>query len=192
LAQGNLIDETAMAGLAMNAAFENVPYSLVKYLNMKSIHVGDQAPEIAFRVHDGRAISLADFKGRQIVVLFFYPADDTPICTQEACSFRDAYEQFLQSGATVIGVSSDSESTHQLFAQSQRLPYLLASDVDGSLRRAFGVPKTLGLLAGRVTYVIDRDGIVRDVFQYQFSGKKHVGHALHIVRMFASQQHRDP
>lgn len=159
---------------------------------MKSIEVGDRVPEVMLASHDGRTISLADFKGRQAVVLFFYPADNTPICTREACSFRDAYQDFVQAGAAVIGVSGDSESTHRAFAETQRLPYLLVADVDGSLQRAFGVPKSFGLLSGRVTYVIDRDGVVRHIFRAQFSGRKHMREALRIVHNLAVRQSPDP
>jgi len=159
---------------------------------MKSIQVGDRAPELTLTTHDGRRVSLADFKGRQAVVVFFYPKDNTPICTREACAFRDAYEDFVQAGAVVIGVSGDSDVTHREFAETQRLPYLLAADRDGSLRHAFGVPKAFGVLPGRVTYVIDREGVVRQVFQSQFSGRKHVEEALRTLRALQAQGPREP
>jgi peroxiredoxin Q/BCP len=159
---------------------------------MKSIQIGDRAPELTLTTHDGRRVSLSDFKGRQPLVLFFYPKDNTPICTREACAFRDAYEDFVQAGAAVIGVSGDSDITHRSFAETQRLPYLLAADVDGSLRRAFGVPKTLGIFPGRVTYIIDRDGVVRQVFQSQFSGRKHVEEALRTLHAIQSTSSREP
>jgi peroxiredoxin Q/BCP len=149
---------------------------------MKPISVGDPAPEFTVTAADGRQVSLAEFKGNHAVVVFFYPRDNTSICTQEACAFRDAFEDFVQAGAVVIGVSSDSDETHRSFAASQRLPYLLVADVDGSLRRAFGVPNTLLILPGRVTYVIDRDGIVRHVFNALLQGKQHTDEALRIVR----------
>jgi peroxiredoxin Q/BCP len=153
---------------------------------MKSIQVGDTAPEITFNVYDGRRVSLSDFRG-QVVVLFFYPADNTVICTREACSFRDAFHDFRQAGAIVVGVSGDSQSTHAQFAARKQLPYLIVSDEDGALRRAFGVQKRFGVLPGRVTYVIDRDGVVRDVFKSQILAKRHVDNALHIVRALNSQ-----
>jgi len=159
---------------------------------MKSIKVGDSAPDFMLTASDGRRVSLADFKGRQALVVFFYPKDNTPICTREACAFRDAYEDFVEAGAVVIGVSGDSDVAHRSFAKTQRLPYLLVADVDGSLRHAFGVPKTLGILPGRVTYVIDRDGVVRQVFQAQFSGRKHVEEALRTLRDLQAQGPREP
>src|SRR4029450_1339949 len=149
---------------------------------MKSIGIGDRAPEFTVTAPDGRRVSLADFRGNHAVVVFFYPRDNTSVCTQEACAFRDAYEDFVQAGAVGIGVSRDSNETDQSFAAAQRLPYLLVADVDGSLRRAFGVPNSLLVLPGRVTYVIDRDGIVRHIFNEMFHGKQHMQEALRIVR----------
>lgn len=152
---------------------------------MASIDVGDRAPDFTSHSQTGAEVSLADFRGKQAVVLFFYPKDGTAVCTKEACSFRDAYEDFVQAGTVVIGVSSDPVESHQAFARGHRLPFVLLADVDGSLRKAFGVPKTLGLLPGRVTYVIDKDGVVRHVFSSQFSADRHVAEALAVVRQLA-------
>jgi peroxiredoxin Q/BCP len=110
-------------------------------------------------------------------VLFFYPKDNTPVCTAEACSFRDAYSDISGLNAEVIGISSDSAGSHQKFAEKHNLPFPLASDPDGTLRRAFGVPRTLGLFPGRTTYVIDKSGVVRLVFSAALSAEKHVAEA---------------
>jgi peroxiredoxin Q/BCP len=126
-------------------------------------------------------VRLADMVGRRPLVLFFYPKDDTPICTKEACAFRDSYETFSAAGAEVIGISSDTAASHRAFAARHKLPFLLASDADGSLRKTFGVPKTLGLFPGRVTYVVDRDGIIRLVFSAQLASQDHVTKALAAV-----------
>lgn len=152
---------------------------------MKAIQIGDSAPAFTAQAHTGQTVSLADFRGRNVVVLYFYPKDDTPGCTKEACAFRDAYEDFVQAGAVVIGVSSDSPERHQAFAGGHRLPFLLLADQEGAVRKAFGVPRTLGLLPGRVTYVIDQQGIVRHVFNSQFSADRHVTEALAIVHKLA-------
>ena len=114
-------------------------------------------------------------------MLFFYPKDGTSTCTKEACAFRDAYEQFVEAGAVVIGVSADSLKSHRAFAGQHSLPFYLVSDEDGSLRKAFGVPKTLGLFPGRVTYVIGRGGVVRFVFSAQMAAARHVSQALRVV-----------
>jgi peroxiredoxin Q/BCP len=115
-------------------------------------------------------------------VIYFYPRDDTPGCTKEACSFRDHYEEFREAGAEVIGVSSDSASSHQGFARRHRLPFLLLADRGGEVRKRYGVPATLGLLPGRVSYVIDREGIVRHVFESQLQATRHVDEALAALR----------
>jgi len=153
---------------------------------MNPVRVGDAAPEFTSTSQTGEQVSLAEFRGNKAVVLFFYPKDGTPVCTKEACSFRDAYEDFVRAGAVVIGVSSDSAESHQAFAGGHRLPFLLLSDADGSLRKAFGVPKTLGFLPGRVTYVIDKEGVVRHVFSSQFSVDRHVAQALAVVRQLVA------
>ena len=153
---------------------------------MKPIEVGDPAPEFSATASDGRVVSLTDFKRKQAVVLFFYPRDNSPICTQEACAFRDAYQDFVGLGAAVIGVSGDSDLSHRSFADAQRLPYWLIADEDGALRRLFGVPNSMLVLPGRVTYVIDREGIVRLKFNSQLFGTKHVQEAMQAVRKIQS------
>lgn len=152
---------------------------------MKAVEVGEVAPDFLASSQTGETVSLADFRGRKTVVLFFYPRDGTPVCTKEACSFRDAYEDFVQAGAAVIGVSSGSVESHQAFAASHRLPFVLLADADGSLRKLFGVPKALGFLPGRVTYVIDKEGIIRRIFSSQFAADQHVVEALAVVRQLA-------
>jgi len=153
---------------------------------MTSIQVGDPAPAFTGTTQTGETISLADFLGKRIVVLYFYPKDNTTVCTAQACAFRDVYEDFTTAGAVVIGVSSDSTESHQQFAEGKKLPFLLLSDEDGSLRKLYGVPKTLGLFPGRVTYVIDQQGIVRLVFNSQLFGGKHVTEALAMVKRLAT------
>ena len=148
---------------------------------MVEITRGDAAPDLTFSVHTGEQISLKDYRGDKAVVLYFYPKDYTPVCTREACAFRDAYEDFVEAGATVIGVSADSDERHRSFAESHHLPFLLAGDVDGTIRRAFGVPKTMGILPGRVTYVIDKEGVVRHIFNAQLLADQHVDEALDVI-----------
>lgn len=149
---------------------------------MAAVQIGDVAPPVRAPSQDGKVVDLAAFRGRSTVVLYFYPRDETPGCTTQACGFRDSYEDFLAAGAVVIGVSGDSVDKHRRFVESRRLPFLLLSDADGAIRKAFGVPKTWGLFPGRVTYVIDRDGVVRHVFNSQWNAAQHVPEALQIVR----------
>lgn len=145
---------------------------------MATLNIGDRAPDFCANTSDGRRIGLADYLGKRDLVVFFYPKDGTPICTQEACAFRDSYERFVEAGAEVIGVSGDTAESHREFAQRHRLSFPLISDADGSLRASFGVPKTLGLFPGRVTYVIDKAGIVRLIFSAQLASDSHVRQAL--------------
>jgi peroxiredoxin Q/BCP len=147
-----------------------------------AISVGDQAPDFSLPSAGGETVRLSDYRGKSEVVLYFYPKDDTPGCTTEACTFRDSYESFRDAGAEVIGVSSDSSDSHRGFAQKHRLPFVLLSDADGSVRKQYGVPKTLGLIPGRTTYLIDRDGIVRHVFSSQFQPLRHVAETLEVLK----------
>jgi len=149
---------------------------------MASVQVGDRAPDFELPAHDGGNVRLSDYRGERAVVLYFYPKDETPVCTKEACSFRDAYQDFVDAGAEVIGVSQDSVDSHRRFVARHGLPFRLIADTDGELRRAYGVPKTLGLMAGRVTYVIDRDGVVRHAFNAQLAAQRHVDEALAALR----------
>lgn len=146
------------------------------------VKVGDLAPEFSLVSQKGEKISLKDYQGKKNVVLYFYPKDDTPGCTAESCAFRDSYEVFQKVGAEVIGVSSDSSESHQRFASKHRLPFILLSDPAGQIRKRYGVSSTLGLIPGRVTYVIDKAGIVRHIFSSQFNAKRHVDESLKIIQ----------
>lgn len=148
----------------------------------KSIGVGDRAPDFELPSHRGEAVRLSDYLGDRVVVLYFYPKDETPGCTAEACAFRDSYEVFTDAGAEVIGVSADSVTSHQRFTAAHNLPFMLVSDTDGELRRRYGVRKQLGVIPGRVTYVIDKDGVVRHVFASASNIGGHVDGALEVVR----------
>jgi thioredoxin-dependent peroxiredoxin len=150
-----------------------------------SIAAGDKAPDFKLRDQKGNTVSLADFRGRKAVVLYFYPKDETPGCTKEACSFRDSYEDFVKAGAEVIGVSGDSVEKHQSFAQHHNLPFTLLADEGNQLRKAYGVPATLWILPGRVTYVIDKGGVVRHVFDSQLQATRHIDEALAVVKTLA-------
>jgi thioredoxin-dependent peroxiredoxin len=149
---------------------------------MNKVQVGDPAPDFTSAAQSGEQVRLSDFRHQQVVVLFFYPKDGSPLCTKEACAFRDAYDQFVEAGAVVIGISGDSAERHSAFATQHNLPFYLVSDTDGFLRKAFGVPKTFGLLPGRVTYVIDQQGVVRLVFSAQLTADGHVSEALRVVQ----------
>jgi thioredoxin-dependent peroxiredoxin len=143
------------------------------------VGVGDLAPDFTLPSQLGEEVSLRDFLGKKrAIVLFFYPKDDTPGCIKEACSFSDGYERFEKLKAGVTGVSSDSVRSHQRFAQKHALPFALLSDEGGEVRKLYGIPNTLGLFPGRVTYVIDEEGVVRHVFASHLHATRHVEQAL--------------
>lgn len=147
----------------------------------RALAPGDPIPAIALMDAEGTLRRSDQLAGRPLV-LFFYPKDDTPGCTAEACAFRDSYADLRALGAEVWGVSSDDAASHRRFAERHRLPYPLLVDSGNSLRQAFGVPSVLGLLPGRVTYVIDGEGIVRHVFNNLLDGAAHRGEALAALR----------
>jgi peroxiredoxin Q/BCP len=153
----------------------------------RGIQVGDKAPDFTLPSQAGEQVRLSDRLGERIVVLYFYPKDETPGCTKEACAFRDSYEVFAEAGAEVIGVSSDSVDKHAAFAGHHELPFTLLSDQGGQVRKSYAVPATLGLLPGRVTYVIDRAGTVRHVFSSQTNIGRHVNDALDVVQKLSAE-----
>lgn len=152
----------------------------------RPVGVGDAAPDFSLHDQHGRLVRFSELRRRDggdaPTVLYFYPRNFTPACTKEACDFRDAYEDFAEAGAVVVGVSADSAESHRSFSQTFRLPFTLLSDADGAVRRLYGVPSTLGLFAGRVTYVIDRAGIVRLVFNSQLRPGAHIRRAMAALR----------
>lgn len=146
----------------------------------RPIREGDALPDFERTDHRGQAVRAADLRGRW-AVLYFYPKNGTPLCTAQGCAFRDAYERLTEAGAAVVGVSGDSAASHAVFAARHRLPYALVSDADGSLRRLLGVPRTMWLLPGRVTYTVDPGGVVRSVFNSPATASRHVETALGVI-----------
>lgn len=157
--------------------------SLLSFLsNASDLKVGNAAPDFKLKNQKGEEISLTQFKNKKSVVLYFYPKDETPGCTAEACAFRDSYGVFQKAGAEVIGVSADAEASHVQFAVHHRLPFQLLSDTDNKLRKAYGVNSTLGVIPGRVTFVIDKQGIIVHVFSSQMQATKHIEEALEAIK----------
>ena len=154
----------------------------------RGVKAGDKAPDFTLPSQSGDQVRLYDRLGQRVVVLYFYPKDDTRGCTAEACAFRDSYEVFTGAGAEVIGVSSDSVDRHVAFAGKHELPFTLLSDKGGQVRKLYGAPTVLGLVPGRVTYVIDRQGTVRHVFNSMTNIGKHISDALQVVRKLQGEQ----
>ncbi|MFC4818066.1 MULTISPECIES: peroxiredoxin [unclassified Flavobacterium] len=131
----------------------------------KGLQVEDKLPLFAGKDQNGNEFNIASVLGEKVLVIYFYPKDDTPGCTKQACFFRDQYEEFKDLGAEVIGISGDSISAHKKFVHKYDLPFILLSDNDKTIRKLFGVPTNfLGLIPGRVTYIVDKKGIVKMVY----------------------------
>lgn len=152
------------------------------------IGVGDKAPDFALPAADGSTVRLSDVLKDRVVVLYFYPKDETPGCTAEACAFRDSYEVFTDAGADVIGISADDTESHTKFIDTHQLPFTLVSDEDGAVRKAYGVKALMGAVPGRVTFVIDRDGTVKHAFSSMTNINGHVNDALKVVQDLAESR----
>jgi peroxiredoxin Q/BCP len=140
--------------------------------------VGDPAPRFRLPSGNDSYVSLDDFLGKKNLVLYFYPKDQSGGCTREACRFRDSYSAFAELDAAIVGISPDSLDSHEKFAKQEHLPFPLLSDSDSSMRRAYGVKSTLGLISGRTTFVIDKQGIIRHIYSSQIHPERHVKEAL--------------
>ncbi len=147
-----------------------------------TVKIGDVAPDFSLPSQMGDNVTLSEYFGKTNIVLYFYPKDESPGCTREACKFRDSYQELVNLGAEVIGVSAQSIESHKSFATHHGLPFLLLSDKDNKVRKLYGVPASLGLLPGRVTYIIDKKGIVRQIFSSQTQVERHVEEAAKALR----------
>ncbi len=153
-----------------------------------SIKVGDKAPDFALPSQMGDNVTLSEFFGKKNIVLYFYPKDETPGCTREACNFRDSYEEFTNLGAEVLGISGQSVESHKSFASHYGLPFILLSDKDNKIRKLYGVPSSMGLIPGRVTYIIDKKGVVRHIFSSQTQTQRHVEEAKNTLIELEKEQ----
>lgn len=145
------------------------------------VNVGETAPDFTLASQKDEMVTLSQFRAKKNVVLYFYPKDETRGCTREACTFRDSYELFTDLGAEVIGVSADTIESHKSFAEHYNLPFTLLSDTDDRVRNLYGATSSLGIIPGRVTFVIDKTGVVRHVFSSQLQPEKHVEEARQIL-----------
>lgn len=153
--------------------------------NSSPIKVGDRAPSFTLPNQSGAMVNLDDLLGKKPIVLYFYPKDDTPGCTAESCAFRDSYDVFHDAGAEVIGISGDSSASHEQFAAKYNLPFTLLADMGNKVRSRYGVPATLFILPGRVTYIIDKKGVVQRIFDSQLDFNGHVNEALTVIQNLA-------
>jgi peroxiredoxin Q/BCP len=147
-----------------------------------AVKVGDKAPDFTLPSQMGDNVTLSEYFGKKNVVLYFYPKDETRGCTREACEFRDQYDVFTDLGAEVIGVSAQSVESHKSFATHYGLPFILLSDEKNEVRKLYGVPSSMSIIPGRVTYIIDKKGVVRHIFNSQFQPEKHIEEALKVLK----------
>jgi len=145
------------------------------------LSIGSKAPDFLLRDQDGNPVHFADRIGKKIIVLYFYPKDFTGGCTMEACAFRDGHEVFVNAGAEVIGVSADTPESHRAFADQYHLPFTLLSDPESKVAELYGLSKALGLFPARTTFVIDRDGVIRHIFESRTNMGAHIDEARKIV-----------
>ncbi|XP_011093881.1 peroxiredoxin Q, chloroplastic [Sesamum indicum] len=166
-----------------NSSHLAIPSSVsVRSSIVAKVTEGTVPPAFTLKDQNGRPVNLSKFKGKPVVV-YFYPADETPGCTKQACAFRDSYEKFKKAGAEVIGISGDGTESHKAFAQKYKLPFTLLSDEGNKVRKEWGVPSDLfGALPGRQTYVLDKNGVCRLVYNNQFQPEKHIDETLKFLK----------
>ena len=153
-----------------------------------AVKVGDKAPDFTLPSQMGGNVTLSEFFGKKNVVLYFYPKDESIGCTKEACSFRDSYEELTNLGAEVLGISGQSVESHKSFATHYGLPFILLSDKENKVRELYGVPSTMGIIPGRVTYIIDKKGVVRHIFSSQTQAERHVDEAKRTLKELEKEQ----
>ena len=151
--------------------------------NVIMIKSGDIAPLFSLKDQHGMRQSLKDLISKKVVVLYFYPKDESAGCTAQACAFRDSYEDFLEAGAEVVGVSIDDTESHWKFAEHRQLPYILLSDPDLAVHKMYGADSSFfGLLRARISFVIDQSGVVRHVFDSHLQPTRHVRETLSVIQ----------
>ncbi len=147
------------------------------------LKIGDKIPDFVLKDQNNVDFDIGHFRGKQIMVIYFYPKDDTPGCTTEACAFRDEFEIFTDLKVKVIGISSDHVSSHKKFANKYNLPFTLLADTDKKVQKLFGVPKSfLGMIPGRVTYIVNKEGEVVYIFNSMTKAEKHITESLSIIK----------
>lgn len=157
-------------------------------VNFLVVQVGDKAPDFTLPSQMDDNVTLSEYFGKKNIVLYFYPKDESVGCTKEACSFRDSYEQLTALDAEVLGISGQGVASHKSFATHYGLPFILLADTDNKVRKLYGVPSTMGVIPGRVTYIIDKKGIVRHIFSSQTQTQRHVEEAKHTLEQLEKEE----
>ncbi len=159
-----------------------IVFSVFRSNAQNPLKVGDKIPSFQLKDQSGENFDIDQYIGNTAMVIYFYPKDDTPGCTKEACSFRDSYEAFTDKNIKVIGISSDDVESHKNFAAKYNLPFTLLADTESEVRDLFGVKNNaFGLIPGRVTYVIDQKGEIIFMYDSQFKAAKHIEEAIKAI-----------
>ncbi len=147
------------------------------------IKIGDKCPDFSLLDQNGEMVAIKEIIGEKNIVIYFYPKDNTWGCTKQACSFRDSFQDFIDLGCEVIGISTDSVDSHKMFSTKYNLNFKILSDVDDEVREKFGVPKSLfGIIKGRVTYIIDKKGNVAWIFNSQLNAEGHISKSIEVLK----------
>ena|SRR5579871_4922625 len=161
--------------------FSAVFFLQCNYAQSKHLGVGDSVPLFTLKQTNGTDFNISDYIGKKILVIYFYPKDESAVCTKEACSFRDSYTDFTNAGALVIGINSASVETHKAFQENHKLPFILLSDPENKVLKTFGV-KSKFFISGRETFVIGLDGKIAYTYTAFMQGKEHSDKALEFIR----------
>lgn len=159
-----------------------IVFTINSMAQKSKLEVGDKIPSFTLLDQYGKAFSMENWLGKKAIVLYFYPKDDTPGCTKEACKFRDEYEDFTDLDAIVIGISSDNVASHKNFSDKYQIPFTLLADTEKTVRKLFGVPKSMGFLPGRVTYVINKKGEIIYLFNSMTKAELHVEKSIQFIK----------
>jgi len=143
----------------------------------KALIVGDRMPVFSLMDQNGKTFNTADYVGKNILVIYFYPKDESMVCTKEACAFRDSFEDFAKAGAKVIGINGGTVASHKEFSDHYKLPFILLSDPGNKIYHLFGVQDKM-FMTGRETLIIGLDGKVAFTYESMIQGKKHADDAL--------------
>jgi thioredoxin-dependent peroxiredoxin len=144
--------------------------------------IGNKCPIFKGKDQNGNTFDISEILGKKNIIIYFYPKNETKVCTAQACSFRDNYETFKDHECEVIGISGDNEKSHQSFTKNHSLPFILLSDGDKSIRKLFDVPKVfLGLIPGRYTYIVDKNGVIVEIYHDMLDAESHTKKALETI-----------
>jgi len=152
----------------------------------RHVQVGDPVPLFSLHDQHDSLFHISDYLGKKVLVIFFYPKDESLVCTKEACSFRDSYAEFTQAGALVIGINSGTVESHKKFQENHHLPFILLSDPGDQVLKMFGV-KGKFFFSGRETFVVDKKGKIAFSFDSFTNGPKHEQETLRFVKMMHSE-----